>query len=124
PVAAATAKFDLTVNLAEHDGGLGGIAEYATALYDATTVDRLVSGFERLLAAATADPQLRVAELPLLSLGERHQLLTEWNDTGGEGRWEGPVTLLVERWCRERPDAAVAVDAAGAPLTYGEIGLR
>ncbi|HKH45402.1 MAG TPA: non-ribosomal peptide synthase/polyketide synthase [Thermoanaerobaculia bacterium] len=118
------AKFDLTLNLSEHDGGLSGTVEHATDLFDAATIDRLIAGFERLLAAAAAAPDLRVAELPLLSSGERHQVLTEWNDTGGEERWEGPVTSLVERWCRERPDAPAVVDAAGRTLTYGELGER
>jgi len=120
---ATAAKFDLTLNLEHHDGGLTGTIEHATDLYDGATVDRLIAGFERLLAAVAADPELRVAELPLLSSGERHQVLTEWNDTGEE-RWEGPVTELVERWCRERPYAPAVVDAAGRTLTYGELGER
>ncbi len=117
-------KFDLTVHLEAHDGGLSGLVEYATALFDAGTVDRLVAGFERLLAAAVAKPELRVADLPLLSVGERHQVLTEWNDTGGEETWEGPATFLVERWCRELPDAPAVVDAEGRALTYGELAER
>ncbi len=121
--AATAAKFDLTINLGQLDGGLSGTAEYATALYDPATVDRLMAGFERLLAAAVAGPDLRVAELPLLSSGELHQVLTEWNDRGREG-WEGPVTFLVERWCREQPDAPAVVDAEGHTLTYGELGER
>ena len=120
---ATVAKFDLTLNLEEHGGGLVGTVEYATALFDAATLDRLIAGFERLLAAAVDSPDSRVVELPLLSEGERHQTLTEWNDTLEEG-WDGPVTLLVERWCRERPDAPAVVDAAGRTLTYGELGER
>src|SRR5207237_1936054 len=47
--AGATAKFDLTVTLTEHGGGLNGSAEYATDLFDGTTIDRLLGHFERLL---------------------------------------------------------------------------
>jgi len=122
-VAGTTAKLDLTVGFAERDGALEGTIEYATALFDAATVDRLGGQLERLLAVAAADPDQRVAELPLLSSGERHQLLTEWNDTGEEG-WAGPVTFLVERWCREQPEAPAVVDAAGRTLTWGELGER
>ncbi len=50
----ALAKFDLTLNLSEHDGGLVGTVEYATDLLDAATVDRLVLHYERLLTAALA----------------------------------------------------------------------
>ncbi|HEX4498367.1 MAG TPA: condensation domain-containing protein, partial [Thermoanaerobaculia bacterium] len=127
-VAGTTAKLDLAVSLVQLDGALEGAVEYATALFDVTTVDRLVASFERLLAAAFAAPDLRAAELPLLSSGERQQLLTEWNDAGWkEGKetpWQGPVTSLVERWVRELPDAVAVVDAAGGTLTYGDLGER
>ncbi|HEX4961859.1 MAG TPA: non-ribosomal peptide synthase/polyketide synthase [Thermoanaerobaculia bacterium] len=123
-VAGTTAKLDLTVSFAEEDGALEGAVEYATALFDATTVARLIAGFERLLAAAVAAPDLRATELPLLSPDERQQLLTEWNDTGEADGWEEPVTSLVERWSRERPDAAAVVDAAGNTLTYGDLAER
>jgi amino acid adenylation domain-containing protein len=118
-----TAKFDLTLNLAENAGGLAGVVEYATDLFDGTTIDRLILHYERLLAAAVARPERVAAELPLLSPAERHQALAEWNDTGVEG-WEGPVTSLVERWCREQPDAPAVVDAEGRALTYGDLGER
>src|SRR6185369_15025973 len=45
--AATTAKFDLMLNLAESDGGLSGFLEYATDLFDATTISRLLDRFER-----------------------------------------------------------------------------
>ncbi len=41
-----TAKFDLTLSLEEHDGGLAGTVEYATDLFDAATIDRLIVHFE------------------------------------------------------------------------------
>src|SRR6185312_4515242 len=47
---ATSAKFDLTLNLEEHDGELSGTIEYAADLYDGATVDRLIGHFERLLA--------------------------------------------------------------------------
>ncbi|HSF38933.1 MAG TPA: condensation domain-containing protein, partial [Thermoanaerobaculia bacterium] len=72
-----TAKFDLTVGLEESGGELVGTAGYATDLFDAPTIERLLAGFERLLAAAVAGPDLRVEELPLLGPAERQQLL-EW----------------------------------------------
>ncbi|HEX6864209.1 MAG TPA: amino acid adenylation domain-containing protein, partial [Thermoanaerobaculia bacterium] len=50
-------------------------------------------------------------------------MLAEWNDTGGDA-WEEPVTFLVERWCREQPDAPAVVDAAGRTLTWGALGER
>ena len=83
-VKATTAKFDLTISLEaqdRHGGGLAGRVEHATDLFDAATIERLMAGFERLLAAAVAEPDLRAEDLPLLGAAERHQLLLEWGGT-------------------------------------------
>ncbi|HVG10073.1 MAG TPA: amino acid adenylation domain-containing protein, partial [Thermoanaerobaculia bacterium] len=81
-VKATTAKFDLTIHLAEHDGGLSGTFEHATDLFATVTIDRLIAHYERLLTTALAAPELSTPELPLLSPAERHQAIAEWNDTG------------------------------------------
>ena len=96
PVATGTAKYDLTLMLEEGGagisgisgiggiGGIGGIAgtlEYRTALFDETTVRRLLSHFEVLAAGAAAEPERRLSNLPLLTAPERGQLLVEWNDS-------------------------------------------
>ncbi|HSF43044.1 MAG TPA: non-ribosomal peptide synthase/polyketide synthase [Thermoanaerobaculia bacterium] len=111
------AKFDLTVSLAEGPRGLSGSWEYASDLFDASTVARLSRGFELLLAAALARPEARLSELCLLTGPERHQLLVEWNDTSRPVVAEAPVHRLFERQA-ERTPGAVAVCAAGGELTY------
>ena len=53
---------------------------YATDLFDAATIERLVGHLlESLLGGAAADPERPVAELPLLDAGRARQLLVEWN---------------------------------------------
>ncbi len=130
PVAGTTSKFDLTVTLIEDDGGLIGTAEYATDLFDGTTIDRLTGHFERLLAAAVAAPEGRIAELPLLSEAERGQILIEWNDTGDIGD-TGPSAAgaheLFAAQARRTPDAVAVVygdDPQQAALTYAELASR
>src|SRR4029079_10161266 len=44
-----TAKFDLTVDMAEVDGGLLCEVEYSTDLFDASTIQRLLGHFRTLL---------------------------------------------------------------------------
>ncbi len=81
--ATGTAKFDLLLAVAPlPDGGWDLLGEYAAALWEAASVDRLLGHLDTLLAgAATAAPETRLSELPLLSAVERQQLLREWNDT-------------------------------------------
>ncbi|HEY4593637.1 MAG TPA: amino acid adenylation domain-containing protein, partial [Thermoanaerobaculia bacterium] len=119
-VGGTTAKFDLTLNLSERGGGLLGTVEYATDLYDATTVDRLILQLDRLLVAALAEPDRLVAELPLLSGAELQQILREWNDTGIEHGVAPLLPLLIAEQAARAP-GRVAVEQGRRALTAGEL---
>ncbi len=119
-----TAQLDLTLFAAEVGDALVLSCEHDTALFDAVTIARWLGNLRILLAAAAASPETRLGDLPLLTSAERHQALAEWNDTGAEGDWEGPVTSLVESRARERPEDPAVVDEAGRELTYRELSER
>ncbi len=110
PVEGTTAKLDLTLSLAEHEGGLVGTLEHATDLYDGTTVGRLMGQLERLLAAAVSTPDEPVSALPLLSPEERGQILVEWNDTAAAPARRACLHELFEAQARRTPDAVALVD--------------
>ncbi|MGW7052605.1 condensation domain-containing protein [Streptomyces sp. NPDC054887] len=66
PFGAHTAKADLTFALtgsADH-GGLDGVLEYATDLYDGPGAERLAGLLTHALAVFAADPAARIAALP------------------------------------------------------------
>ncbi|HEX6904704.1 MAG TPA: amino acid adenylation domain-containing protein [Thermoanaerobaculia bacterium] len=77
-MAPALAKFDLTLSLHEWKGSLGGWLEYRTDLFEPSTAERMAGWLTTLLAGATAEPGLRLSELPLLTAAERRQL-QEWS---------------------------------------------
>ncbi|WKB55700.1 non-ribosomal peptide synthetase [Eleftheria terrae] len=83
PVGAAhaTAQFDVTLNLVDAGDRIVGALEYATALFDAATIERHLAHLRQAYAAMAADEGQAVARLPLLSTAERGQLLDGWNDT-------------------------------------------
>jgi len=125
-VEATTAKFDLTINLSEHDGGLVGIVEHATDLFDAATIDRLVIHYERLLTAALAAPERSTAELPLLGEAEQHQLLLEWGAIRREIPAASTPSTLHGRFAaraRRTPEAP-ALTCGDLTVTYGELDRR
>ncbi len=66
--------FDLALSVWEAGEEMGGALEYATDLFDATTVDRLLGNFRALLEGAAASPETRLDDLPLLAEPERRQL--------------------------------------------------
>jgi aspartate racemase len=76
-----TAKFDLTVDMAEVDDGLSCIFEYNTDLFESATIMRMLGHFQSLLEGIVSNPEQRLSSLPLLSAPERQQLLVEWNAT-------------------------------------------
>jgi amino acid adenylation domain-containing protein len=113
-------KFDLHLTLTERDGALWGALDYGADLFDATTVERMAGHLERLLAAATAGPKLPVKEIDLLSPGERHQVVTAWNNTARPYPEDLCIHQLVELQATLRPDAE-AVRCRDRALTYGEL---
>ena len=61
----ATAQFDLTLTVAEADGETRGSLDYRADLFDRQTARRILGHFRSLLAAAAADPERPVDDLPL-----------------------------------------------------------
>ncbi|HEX7318159.1 MAG TPA: amino acid adenylation domain-containing protein [Pyrinomonadaceae bacterium] len=118
-----TAKFDLTLGLAEESGRLVGALEYNTDLFDATTARRLVRHYQTLLSAAVADPSRRVSELPLLTEDERHTSLVVWNRTQVDFGTFAPAQRLFERQAEETPEA-IALVHEDERLTYAELDNR
>ncbi|MCP4654590.1 MAG: amino acid adenylation domain-containing protein, partial [bacterium] len=109
PSEVGTAKFDLTLSLQESGTGVSGALEYNTDLFDRTTMVRLLTHFQRRLAAIVDDPEQRLSELAWWTQAERHQLLVEWNDTASA---EPPGALFHElfaSWAERRPDAVALV---------------
>src|SRR5262249_20835324 len=122
-----TAKFDLSLSMAESKEGLVGALNYNTDLFDATTIRRMAAHFERLLEGAVANPDEQISRLPLLTETEKDRVLFEWNDTrrdygetSGEHR---PVHLAFAEQAELTPDA-VTVRFEQHELTYSELDQR
>ncbi|HSS48291.1 MAG TPA: condensation domain-containing protein, partial [Thermoanaerobaculia bacterium] len=122
PTDNGAANYDLILGMGESGGRLAGSLQYATDLFDRTTVERLLLRLERLLRDAVAAPERRISELPLLTESERRQL-QEWNDTGTSYLEGGCLHHWVERQARRTPEATALV-FAGESLSFGELDLR
>ncbi len=127
-VSSASAKFDLSVSVAEEraaDGepaGISGVIEYASDLFDRSSVEALADRLLRVLEGAVAAPDVAIGRLELLSAAERRRLLEDWNATG---RAVLPATLpqLFAAQAAARPEA-IAVVFAHERLSYGELEAR
>ncbi len=91
PIATASAKFDLSVGLVERrlpdgtPGGIDGVLEYASDLFDEATVETLGRRLIRLLEAAVADAGQPLGSLPILESGRarHHPADLERHDAAG-----------------------------------------
>ncbi|WP_223765871.1 non-ribosomal peptide synthetase/type I polyketide synthase [Corallococcus sp. AS-1-6] len=122
-VPTGTAKFDLGMEVVDGKDGFTCSMEYATALFDAATMERLARHMVGLAREVVAHPQTSVALLPLMDAAERQRVLVEWNDTFQDFPQDARIPDLFARQVAARPDA-VAVEAGGERLTYAQLDAR
>jgi amino acid adenylation domain-containing protein len=123
-----TSRFDLSVSLSEQRGadgtpeGISGAVEYASDLFDPTSVEALLARWTRLLEAAVADPDQPISRIDILSAEERQRLLVDYNNT------IAPIPLaslpvLFETQVHATPEA-VAVVSGDTTLTYAQLNTH
>ncbi|MGG0816164.1 amino acid adenylation domain-containing protein, partial [Paenibacillus alvei] len=118
-----TAKFDLSVDVTEENGGLECIFEFATALYKESTIRRLSTHFGHLLAAIVSRPDAKIAELNLLTAEENEQILGAFNPAQPKAAPVAAFHRLFEEQAERTPKAA-AVVYENDRLTYAELNER
>jgi non-ribosomal peptide synthetase component F len=123
PFDTGTAKFDLTLAVREeHDGdtpgGIRGVLEYASDLFDPATAGLLADRLGRLLRAVTAAPETRVGEVDLFTPDEQ----ARYRPTGHlrPPALTTGVDALVAARAAAAPHA-VALVAGGRRVTYAEL---
>ena len=119
------AQFDLDFDLWLVDDELEGLLTYRRDLFDATTIERWVGQWSRLLVALGDDPDRPLSHRGLLAPAEHHQLLWEWGcgplPTGNLGI---PIHRRIFDQARRQPDEpAVIYDSPLGidVLSYGEL---
>ncbi len=118
-----TAKFDLTLSLAETKEGFFGVLNYNTDLFDDATVRRMARHLERVLETVVANPDEQISRLQLLTESEKQRVLCEWNDTRRDYGKDELLHLAFAKQAALTPDAA-AVSFEQTALTYRELNQR
>ena len=120
---AGGSKFDLAIDVFEDEAGLWGRAEYATDLFDAQTIERLVESYQVLLESVAEDAQWPISTLPLMSERQQDRVLIGWNATRTDYPQDRCVQELFEAQVRRTP-GATAVVYEGESVTYEELDRR
>ncbi len=121
-------KFDLQLQISEGfdesgaPASIGAVFEYATDLFDESTVATFAERFVRILDAIVSDTTVTVGDVCLLDETEQRRVVHEWNRTGHD---LPAVTLpeLFDRQAAATPSAPAVVFATGS-WTYEEFASR
>ncbi|HEY0023408.1 MAG TPA: amino acid adenylation domain-containing protein, partial [Longimicrobium sp.] len=117
-----TAKFDLTLAVAESARGMRVWLEYNTELFDAATAQRVVEHFRTLLYGVVDDPGRRVSRLPLATRAEL-ETIAAWNATDTPYGSGVCLDRLVAAQAARTPDRPALV-FRGETLTYAGLEGR
>ncbi|BAY10177.1 non-ribosomal peptide synthetase [Calothrix sp. NIES-2098] len=118
-----TANFDLTLSLTETEAGLKGDLEYNTDIFNSARINRMLGHFQVLLEGIVANPNRHLSELPLLTVNEQHQLLTDWSYLKIDYPQYQCIHQLFEAQVEITPDA-IAVVFGNEYLTYQELNQK
>ncbi|HEU4560478.1 MAG TPA: amino acid adenylation domain-containing protein, partial [Longimicrobium sp.] len=119
----ASARFDLSLELAATPQGLLGALNYSTDLFERGTIDRMLGHLARVLEQVAADADVRLSQLELLGEAERTQVLEEWNQTAADVPADRCIHELFEAQAARTP-GAMALRFEETSLTYAELNER
>jgi amino acid adenylation domain-containing protein/thioester reductase-like protein len=119
-----TARFDLYFDLVDRgDGSISGGVEYATDLFDRSTIERLTSEVTALISAATRAPDTVISALPVLDAEQRAHVLALARGAGVDYPDDWLVDAAIEAQAVRGPDAT-AVMFGAQRVTYAELDAR
>uniref|UniRef100_UPI000AC1C4AF non-ribosomal peptide synthetase n=1 Tax=Pseudomonas syringae pv. coryli TaxID=317659 RepID=UPI000AC1C4AF len=109
-VGQVTAKFDLLLALEDDGEQLQGSIEYASSLFDQSTVERYAEHLQILLGAMVRDASQPLASLPVLSDAQRRHVLYDWNTTAADYPRAQAIHHLFEAQVARTPQAVALLD--------------
>jgi len=121
----ASSMFDLSLFMWESGQRFCGALEYSTELFKESTIARMAGHFGVLAAAIGLSPDRPIGSLPLLSPGERVQLLGASNCTTAAHSRELTIHGLFTLQAGHTPHApAVMAQTSKRQISYGELDAR
>ena len=117
------AMFDLTLIAEEAEGELHLSFNYATDLFERSTIERFTAYFRRIVSIVTGGTEVKLSEIDVLSEQERHELLYAFNDTAVDYPQDESVIDVWEKQVAQTPEKVAVYDAT-ASVTYHELNAR
>jgi natural product biosynthesis luciferase-like monooxygenase protein len=96
---------------------------YDTDRFDSAAIVRMLDHLRMLLCAMTAQPDLRLLDMPLLTQAEEHKLRHEWNATERPWQQDALVHQFFEHQAAAQPDT-IALICGDRVLSYRDLDTR
>lgn len=101
----------------QNTAGLRGVMVFNTDLFQPETIARLMRSLQTLLEAIVANPNQRLADLPVLTTTEQQQILIDWSQTHTDYPKSHCIHQLFEAQAAKMPEAT-AVQFGNQSFTY------
>ncbi|MCP5050157.1 MAG: amino acid adenylation domain-containing protein, partial [bacterium] len=118
-----TSKFDLTVEAVERENDISITIGYNTDLFKEERVRRFSDHFTHLLEGLTRDPEQEIGTIDILTPGEKHRLLIEFNNTNTHYPVNKTIGQIFEGRVDNTPDS-IAVVFRNKSLTYRSLNEK
>ena len=102
PYEQKTSKFDLTIEVSEHDESLQIEMEYNTKLFREETIERMGGHYVRILEGAVANLDQPIGEIEMITGTEKEQILGVFNHTEAAYPKEKTIHALFEEQAEKR----------------------
>ncbi len=117
------AKSDLSLGVETWAGNVHIAMEYNLALFDLTTVERMLGHYRNILFWMVSNPTCGINELALLTELEQQKILFEWNDNDADYPDQNCLQELFAAQVKRTPNS-LALIFAEQHLTYRELDQR
>ena len=116
-------KFDLTFVATEQPDGMKITIEYASDLFTHCQIERLSAHFQSVLTQVSQNPDVNIAQIPLLTPNEQQLILKDWNQTEAGLPFDKTLVQLFEEQVARTPDNTALV-LGDQSLSYQEFNLE
>lgn len=118
-----TAKFDISLEITEYPDRLKCQFEYDTDVFSSRTIHRLAEYYTNILQYCITSPQMRIAEIPILSKNEKQKLLFDLNKTQADYPNTKTIYQLFEAQVEQNPNN-IALIFKDQQLSYRELNEK
>lgn len=115
-----TSKFDLFLQARETDQQIFFDLEYCTDLFKVQSVFRFIDYFKNILNAVIQNPEQKLADLEIIAVNEKRQILKDFNNTVREYPENKLIQQIFTEKAAKNPEK-IALVYHDKELTYGEL---